>query len=351
MNTTRVTGDLGQIKPRGAWFTVNRACNFRCAGCYAQGTGYEIGKQMSLGLAKRLLALLNELNIRNLIVIGGEPTLWGPLLDFNKLCVQENIKTTLVTNAMRFGIDSFWEEYQSSPNTRVGISVKAFDADSLMRNAHVDSFEATKRGIERGVNLFKSGVSVVLGSDSANALTNLAKFAMDCGARHFSISPCTPAFCSGVPDGSFVMHPQDIVRTLVDAYPRLNEITRKRLSISIKTPLCIWPKEFVETLVRRNQLKTVCQLHQRAGLVFDVDGKLAICNSLYEYVVGQFGVDFHDKESLIKLVNNPRTVALYNKLTSYPSTKCVDCEKYTVCAGGCPLFWSMYDPEEIIPGL
>lgn len=338
------------IKPTGAWLTVNRACNFRCAGCYAQGTDYEPTKNMSLELAQQLLELLETLNIHNLIVIGGEPTLWEHLFDFNKLCRQRKIKTTLVTNAMKFGVDSFWDKYQLSPNTKAGISVKAFDETSLKQITGVNLFETTRKGIERGVSFFKCGVSTVLGSASADKLVDLAKFAMDCGTRSFSISPCTPAFCSGASDGSSVLHPHDIVQTIVGAYPELDRITKGRLLLSVKLPLCIWPEGFVEMLVKKNQIRTVCQLHRRMGLIFDVDGKLALCNSLFEYTVGQFGIDFYDKESLLKLMNSPATIALYDKLTSYPSTKCVGCDKYNVCAGGCPLFWSLYNPDDIILG-
>lgn len=342
--------NLMQIKPAGAWLTVNRACNFRCAGCYAQGTDYKSSQNMSFELACQLVELLKTINIQNLIIIGGEPTLWKHLLDFNEFCKQKKIKTTLVTNAMRFGVDSFWRKYQMFPNTSAGISVKAFDQKSLRQIASVNLFETTRKGIERGINLFKCGISVVLGLANTDKLIDLAKFAMDCGANHFKISPCTPAFCSGVPDGSFVLHPSDIVRVIVESYPKLDNITKGRLSFSIKLPLCIWPEGFIEMLVEKKQIRTVCQLHRRKGLIFDFDGKLTLCNSLFDYTLGQFGINFNDGESLLELMNSSATMATYDKLTSYPSVKCVGCVKYSVCAGGCPLFWSLYDPNNIILG-
>jgi radical SAM protein with 4Fe4S-binding SPASM domain len=339
-----------QIRPTGAWFTVNRACNFRCLGCYAKGTGYSSSKDMSLELAEKLLTLLASLEIRNVIVIGGEPTLWKDLFRFNELCSRQKVKTTLVTNAMKFGVDAFWEQYQISPNTKVGISVKAFDEESLRQVAEVNSFETTKKGIERGVRLFKCGVSTFYNAVSSDKLIDIAQFAMDCGARSLSISPCSPAFCDGKSDSTYVLHPSVVVQNFLGMYPRLDEITKGKLRFSLKLALCIWPKNFIEMLVKKNQINTVCQMHKRIGLIFDVDGKLAICNSLFDYAIGKFGEDFSDKESLLNLLNSPQVIGLYNKLTSYPSTKCVGCEKYDVCAGGCPLFWSLYNPQELIPG-
>ena len=339
-----------QAEPKGAWITVNRACNFRCQWCYAQGTNYDASQSMTFELAEHLLTLILSLGIRSVTIIGGEPTLWAPLLDFNKLCDSKKVRTTLVTNAMRFGDDAFWEKYRVAQNSKVGISVKAFDNESLRRVADVRSFEISKKGIERGVATFKCGVSTVYNTTCADSLIDIAKFAMDCGAQHLSISPCTPSFCGDKVDGTYVVHPRTVAQNVLEMYPKLNEVTNGQVLFSMKLPLCLWPKEFIENLAKKNQISTVCQLQHRTGLIFDVDGKLAICNSLFDYAIGKFGEEFIDKESLLSLMNKPATVGLYDKLTSYPSTKCISCEKYDLCAGGCPLFWSLYHPQEIIPG-
>lgn len=343
-------GDHQQIVPRGAWITVNRACNFRCQWCYAQGTSYDASQSMTFELAEQLLTLILSLGIRSVTIIGGEPTLWTPLLDFNKLCNSKKMKTTLVTNAMKFGDDAFWEKYQTAQNSKVGISVKAFDDESLKRVASVSSFGLSKRGLERGITAFRCGVSTVYNTTCTDSLIDIAKFSMDCGAKSLSISPCTPSFYEGNVDGTYVVHPRTVAQNVLEMYPKLDEVTNGQVLFSMKLPLCLWPKDFIEELVRKEQISTVCQLQHRTGLIFDVDGKLAICNSLFDYPIGKFGEEFIDKETLLSLMNRPTTVGLYDKFTSYPSTKCIDCEKYDLCAGGCPLFWSLYHPQEIIPG-
>lgn len=339
-----------QIEPKGAWITVNRACNFRCQWCYAQGTNYDASQSMPFELAESLLTLILSLGIRSVTIIGGEPTLWSPLLDFNKLCNLKKVRTTLVTNAMRFGDDAFWEKYQMAQNSKVGISVKAFDDESLKRVASVSSFGLSKRGLERGIATFKCGVSTVYNTTCADSLIDIAKFFMDCGAKFLSISPCTPSFCGDNVDDTYVIHPRTVAQKVLEMYPKLDEVTNRQVLFSMKLPLCLWPKEFIEELAKKGQISTVCQLQHRTGLIFDVDGKLAICNSLFDYTIGKFGEEFIDKETLLSLMNKPTTVGLYDKLTSYPSTKCIGCERYDLCAGGCPLFWSLYHPQEIIPG-
>ncbi len=341
---------MGSMQPGCAWITVNRACNFRCSWCYAQGTGYNPSQSMTLDLAKALVSLLESLGIRDVTVIGGEPTLWKHLIEFNAFCAGRGIKTGLVTNAMRFGVDSFWERYVKAPNNHAGVSVKAFDEKSLRVVAGVARFDLSRKGIERAVKFFNCGVSTVYNTVCADNLVEIARFAMECGAKSLRISPCTPALSGRKVDGSYVVEPHALVKNVVSIYPQLHEITHGQMSFSMKLPLCLWPREFIDTLIRRNQINTVCQLQHRSGLIFDTDGRLAICNSLFDYPIGRYGKDFSDTDSLLAVVNGPDAVALYDRLTSYPSKKCIECEKFNICAGGCPLFWTLYHPEELIPG-
>jgi len=57
-----------------------------------------------------------------------------------------------------------------------------------------------------------------------------------------------------------------------------------------------------------------------------------------------------DGNSLLSHLNSLLVTKLYDRITSYPSTKCVDCEKYDMCGGGCMMFWTSFKPEECIPG-
>lgn len=339
-----------KIIPSCAWITVNRTCNLRCGGCYAESTGYGAGQDMDFELAKKIAGLISALDIKSVIVVGGEPTLWDHLTDFNKFCRDINLNTTVVTNAIRFGADRFWSRYMENPSTKVGISIKAFDKASLKKIAGVDSFKLAEKGLRRAISHFNCGVSTVYSTSSADSILDLAKFAMDCGARSLTLSPCTPSFCDGEADGTYIVEANKMVAHIVDVYPKLVEITGGNITFSMKLPLCLWPKEFVENLVQQNQISTVCQVQQKAGVVFDVDGQLMLCNSLFDFPLGKYGVDFTDKESLVALMNSQKTVDMYNSLTAYPSEKCITCSLWNVCAGGCPLYWTLFDPNEVIKG-
>ena len=348
MTAIRKVDQNNEIIPRSAWITVNRACNFRCSGCYAKNTGYGLKQSMSFELSKKIANLVSSLGISRITIIGGEPTLWNNLSNFNKFCIDKGLQTRIVTNAMRFGDDNFWLDYTKSPNTRAGVSIKAFDKKSLKDITGIDSFEFVKKGLQRAISHFKCGVSTVYSTTSASHILNITKFAMDCGAKSISISPCTPRFCNGKVDGAYVVEPVAMTKHLIKIYPKLVEITNGNIVFLMKLPLCLWPDDFVKNLIEENQINTICQLQHRSGIIFDVDGKLMLCNSLFDYPVGKYGVDFFNKKSLIALLNNRKTLDVYDRLTSYPSKKCMNCNRYDVCAGGCPLFLALFDPESLI---
>lgn len=338
------------VEPTGAWLTVNRACNLRCSWCYAKGTEYNNDTDMSLSLATKLIDVIKPLGIRNITIIGGEPTLWSHLLEFNSLLKREGIESTLVTNGTRFGNDNYWDEYCRAPNTRIGLSIKAYDGNSFYALTQRKAFDLTKAGIKRALCISRGGAGIVYSGSSADEIAKLARFAVKNGAKSLGISPSTPAFINSEADPSGATVPSEFIKGIVAHYPLLDELFNGRINIAVKLPLCIWPREFMMMLIEKQQISTTCQLHHRSGLIFDTDGTLLSCNSLSDFPIGKFNSDYHDTESLKKHLKSQSVISFYNSVMSYPSHKCAECEIYKYCAGGCPLFYGVYDAEELIPG-
>lgn len=338
------------VKPCCAWFTVNHLCNLQCRWCYGQGNSVGPGSNMDMDTARNLLTLSQSIGIGHITIIGGEPTLWPHLIEFNQLCVQHKIKTTIVTNAIQFSDDEFWERYVNCSNDTVSVSIKAHNAQ-LLQSATVSSrYAPMVKGLCRAFKQFGVGANTVYNQICAEYILNITQFAMDCGARRLNISPCTPAFFGGKSHSEYVVEPAVMVRHIVSIYPKLVKITSGKFSLAMKLPLCFWPKDFIDTLIANGQITSSCQLRQRAGLVFDHDGRIAVCNSLTDCPIGKYGVDFTDGDSLLSHLNSPLVTQLYDRITSYPSTKCVGCEKYNICGGGCMMFWTAFKPQDCIPG-
>lgn len=337
-----------EIHPTVAWLTVNRRCNFRCKWCYAQGASFDKEEEMPLELAIDITRLLNTAGIRHFFVTGGEPSLWGPLTKFNTFCQEIGLETTLVTNGMRFGNDNFWREYLEHPNTFVGISLKAGNPSQLMETAKVRRFAAVTKGISRAMSHFQSGVGIVYNSYCTDNLLEMAQYGMSCGARSVKIDFCTPVFVNGQPSAICVVEPRQMVANIMRDYLRLEEITEGNLAFIMSIPFCFWPKEFIQELKTKNRIESVCQLMKREGIVVGSDGSLYMCNELFDFPIGKYPEDFNSSDSLVEFLNSQEVNEYYAELSRYPSDRCQECSWYMDCGGGCPLHWSIYDPEQLV---
>ena len=337
-----------QIKPNIAWITVNRNCNMRCKWCYAKGSEY--CGEMSLEFAKKLAVLIYDCGIKKLILIGGEPTLWSHLFNFNKFCRKLGLETVLATNALRFSSDVFWEKYKEDPNDSVGISLKGYDELSCKKIARITDFDSVVSGLRRGLDFFQSGVSTVYNSSDPKELIDTANFSKEIGASYLSVGFCTPSITKEGSDGSFLTPINKVVASVVSAYKEISCIMNDKISFSMKFPLCLWPEDFIESLIAKKQISTLCQLRQKTGLIFGVSGEVIVCNTLFDYPIGGFERDFSAREEFLKFLNTPLIAGYYNKLNNYPSEKCISCKKYPVCGGGCPMLWSFYKADKVIKG-
>jgi len=338
----------GPVRPSVAWLTVNRRCNFRCKWCYAQGAEFDTAQDMPIDLAVRMTRILQSAGVQHLFVTGGEPTLWNPLLKFNDFCQKIGLETTLVTNGMRFSNDAFWHRYLEHPNTFVGISLKAGNPKQLWESAQVRQFATVTRGITRAMTHFQSGVGIVYNTDCSGNLIEMAEYAMSCNAKTIKLDFCTPVFVNGEPSAICVTEPGHMVEGVMHDYPRLVEITNGNLAFIMSVPFCFWPQEFIQKLKAKNRIESVCQLLKREGIVVGSGGSLYMCNELFDFPIGKYAEDFNTAASLVELLNSPKISGYYNELSRYPSDRCQDYSWYMDCGGGCPLQWSVLEPEKLI---
>ncbi|HPA16165.1 MAG TPA: radical SAM protein [Verrucomicrobiae bacterium] len=335
---------------RAIWLNVNRACNLRCSWCYVRGAQYSHRDEMSLETAARLLEIATPLGVKKVILIGGEPTLWRPLFSFIRVCKDLGVRTTLVTNGVRFSEDPFWEAYKAQPCSGISVSIKAFNPKSFRDATGTSNFEEVARGLRRALNAPDSSASVVFSGNDPVDLLETARFSAACGARNLGISPSTPAFHNRTASGSRASDPRAFAQGILAAYHPLHTLFGGQISFSLKLPLCLWPKDFVACLIERKQLNTTCQLQHRSGLVFDPAGRLIACNSLYGFPIGMMDSEFGDCMSLFDHIHSEPINKFYDSLNCHASTKCMSCPVQKWCAGGCPLFYSIYDGECMIPG-
>jgi len=333
------------------WLTVNRGCNFRCAWCYANASEYHVEDEMSLPDALQYLKMMGQAGIKKLFLIGGEPTLWSPLFDFNDAANSMGIRTVIVTNAQRFSDDLFWDDYLRHPNTHIGASFKAYDQESLIANARASTFANVTKGLQRVCKYQPNGiVSFVYSLPYVSHFLDMVRYAVDCGAFGVSVNFCSPAVHKDHVDSRFMVDVDVMVNEIMSAYEEACRITCGRLVFVMKYPLCIWPRAFIQTLKDHGQIQTTCHLQHQTGGIIDTDGSLFLCNSLFDFPVGKYGKDFDSAESLISFFSSKHVQNCFAQVKVYPSKKCTNCEVFANCAGGCPLLWTALSPGKVIKG-
>lgn len=329
--------------PRVAWITVNRQCNFRCLWCYGEDTHYSSEDTMSLETAKELVINSKAIGVNYFNIIGGEPTLWPYLFEFNKFCKNLGVTTCLVTNAARFGDDEYWKEYKRNPCNEISISVKSTDRDEFQRITKSILFDQMIKGIKRAINFYKSGVTTVY--NSLVGLDGLKCIATDCknlGANYFVVDLCTPVISDEGISSGYSIEPERLAKDIMKMQPFLDELYDGKVEIAIYIPLCLFPEPFIESMMEKHQLTTICQVYGRSGINFDVNGDIMLCNQLFDTIIANRS-DYRDGPELLAYLNRDSVCSDYKKLLCYPNKSCSKCRWKLECRGGCLLNWALYD--------
>ncbi|KKQ93512.1 MAG: radical SAM domain heme biosynthesis protein [candidate division CPR2 bacterium GW2011_GWC1_39_9] len=331
-----------------AWLNVNHVCNFRCPWCYAAGTNYVPDDDMSIETAKRISSILYEAGVRSFTIIGGEPSLWPHLMEFNDVCRELGVETGLVTNGSRFGSDKFWKAYLRSPCDNVGLSIKVGTIEQFKSIAGKVSFNTTKKGLARAIAYHNAGVSTVYSTFVENSLLDVARFARQCGSTDLKLEFCSAVFNNGKASSSYMVGHQMLADNIIRDYPELMDIMGGKVTIDMSTPFCLWPEDFLQELVDEGRITSVCNVYKRTGVIIDGEGRIMVCNGLFDYPIGQVDQDFDDAATLIAFLNSHEVTDYYQQLTRMPSPFCAECKWYSACGGGCPLNWAVNRPEDIV---
>jgi radical SAM protein with 4Fe4S-binding SPASM domain len=249
------------------------------------------------------------------------------------------------TNAVRFGDDRWFEQYQRTPCSGLGISIKSVGKEMTAKVLRRNDWERIALGIRRAMNFHDIGVSTVLNSMiSLDELWQIATWAHENGANQFTLSLCSATLNS---DGSFdedhFMVNDETLQKFSDVYWKISELYDDNMVFEPELPFCMLDDSFVEKLIEKGQFSNGCFLYEKNGFAFDKDANVTLCNAIYHEPVAVYGRDFDDEKSLIAHMNSPKVTELYEDLCRYPSDECPRCRWKQYCRGGCVVNWTMLD--------
>ena len=113
---------------KSAWLTVTRSCNCRCDWCYAKKT---LGRKTFMDFDKAILAIdeLKKRDVKKIVLIGGEPTIYNRFLDLVNYIHKSSINCTIATNGIKFRNLDFAKATIDAGVDNINISLKAIEKE------------------------------------------------------------------------------------------------------------------------------------------------------------------------------------------------------------------------------
>lgn len=320
-----------------AWITTNRACNLRCKWCYARATNFSNKNQLTLPLLKSILTLLKPFPIKNLVLIGGEPTIHPQFLDFLSVIREQKYSFSLVTNGLVFKDNVFLKKSIALGLKNISLSLKAPSNDKYREWTGVSALTDFSKAVE---NIRKNNLAVMLSlvitTELIPYIQDLIYLLKDLKIDKIHLDAERPAV-----EENTISYETNIATLLSGVKKVINALEKNKINYDFKAsfPFCLYPHNFLNNLKKKGLLKSACQMVCASGLVFDTNGDLLACNQLCNYPLAVYGKDFKENYDLLKLISSKEITEFYQKMASYPNIKCKNCPEWAECGGGCRINW------------
>ena len=329
-----------------AWLTTNRNCNLACSWCYAQDF-FEVSNKMDYELAKKMIDICVTAGVRKFFLIGGEPTIYPELFKIIGYIATFNLEVVIVTNGLLLGNEEFCKKIEQVGYSKIhfGISLKGASDAEYVKNCKKNGFELVLQGISNCERYgFNYSLSYVLTAENIDEIDLFAKRIAETGIKQsISFQICNDVITN---DGIIIenkSHPLKIDKGFAKKYDDVCAHLDDNFYLHQIFPLCQCDQELLKKMRKKNQITTACHVHERNGVIFDIDGSLLLCNHLAGFGFGKFGEDFKDYRSFYEFWESPKVVDLHKKFTTMPSLECEKCNTTTECGGGCCNQWFSND--------
>lgn len=138
------------------WFELTQNCNMKCLHCY-EGEIHKASLDiLTLDDWESIIVQLRNTGVKNVILIGGEPTLYSNIKEILLLLNKEKIKTTLFTNTYNINDDLL----SVIVATRCAVKVSLYGVTSEVHDSITGRFGSFDKLIGTVKILAKNGIDV-----------------------------------------------------------------------------------------------------------------------------------------------------------------------------------------------
>lgn len=340
--------DIRPDLPETLWLVLGYMCNANCYHCYTRG--YKDEKFMDDAIIGKVMKLAKF--IKNVILIGGEPTLYPRL---NELLVDLKKRipiVSMVSNGLKLSDRTFVSDLKNNGISEVSISV-ANDKKNNNNNYH-KQLEALKNSVEIIGSMNVSAVLTIGYQD----ITDFKRIIDDCnstGIKKLVLSSYIPIVHDPSEANDMATPIFELPLKIENIYNYIINKTNLDPSIYMNYPLCIFREPFVKRIFEAGHAVTGCHVITGHGIVIDPEGHLLPCThwiDCYENSLTDIDdeIESDEKFKIYWKTGSPYKVS--ESLGIYRSENCIGCKYWgKLCLCGCPLLWLNYNPDEIISGI
>ena len=322
---------------------LNRECNFRCDFCYVKGTGYTNNVFIDISNAKKIVDLCKEANMKYVVLIGGEPTLYEKLVELIEYIKSVDLIPTIATNGFKLSDYDYCKKLINSSIEYIDVSLKGFDSNNYKEITGIDGYGKCLAAIENLHSLNANfNCSMVLTNKNIDNFCSIVSDVFDRNAK--GISFCFEIYYdeSSKYGEEYLQekNPIKLINKFIEQIDELDKITNGEWWVEYSYPLCMYTDYQLNLL--KNKMASPCQIITESAITVDADLNLIPCSTFYKQSLGKFGKDFSSYSEFKKYASRGKYKSVTEKMASRPFEDCMKCKLQEKCGGGCPAYWAHF---------
>lgn len=323
INDWKKAFENGDVKLKYIAFHLTYVCENKCPYCYIGDKGRE--RHPSFKKVEKIIKNLARNNIKEILLVGGNPCAYPYLKEAVKLIKKLNLKISILSNTLDFdkNLDFFVEKIDSFEATVLGSTPKEHDSEAARKGAYNILINNIKLLNERGKDV---EIWLTLHKGNFNKIFLIVKNLIEnekIKIRELGIQRIIP--CGRAASTLKYSFDKGQIPLIFEQLHKIKKIYEMKIDFIDPFPLCIIPKKY-------HYLQThPCDWGFIRGSV-NFNGDLARCGADGRFLLGNI---FKTGKLQKFWKENPILVDFRSR--KWLPEKCQKCKLLKKCGGGCAL--------------
>lgn len=328
---------------------LTRNCNLRCNFCYVKDAGYCEKEMVSFENLKKIVDFCCDAKVKYVFFTGGEPLLYPYLNDILAYIKEKKhpITTAVATNGILLEDFQFSKKLMDSGLDYIDVSMKGKNSQEWVNTTGCDGYIKQQKAIKNLSSLqMEFTCSMVVTLENVYSLCDSVKTALENGAKQFSFTFVIDNDKNIDTNVPYIENhnPFKLIEAFISQMEQLNNVTNEWW-IEYSFPLCMYTEKQLHLL--NGRMATPCQIHKKNAVTFDTQLNLLPCDMYFDRKIGRLGEDFVSVNDFLELRKNNPYKNTIEDISRLPSEKCINCQYFDKCYGGCPVLWNNYSFDEL----